>query len=65
MFTTIADFEKIWGDETESVRRILRLKFELGLFEKPFPSSADFDEVGHRDNRALDYEDSRESIDTF
>ncbi|MET0496478.1 MAG: glycoside hydrolase family 3 N-terminal domain-containing protein [Actinoplanes sp.] len=54
-------------DETEidqAVRRILRLKFELGLFEDPrAPDSARQQAViGHRDHAALNLEIARRSL---
>ncbi|MDG5765994.1 glycoside hydrolase family 3 N-terminal domain-containing protein [Balneolales bacterium ANBcel1] len=46
----------------ESVRRILRLKFELGLFEHPLPRNDRFDRIGHADNRQKALDAARESI---
>lgn len=46
----------------ESVRRILRLKFELGLFENPYPSNERFDRVGTAENKMKALEAARESI---
>jgi beta-glucosidase len=37
----------------DAVRRILRVKFELGLFERPFASTRNLDEVGSREHREL------------
>lgn len=37
----------------DAVRRILAKKFELGLFERPFASLDDVDQVGSREHRAL------------
>ena len=37
----------------DAVRRILRMKFELGLFENPFASKDNLDEVGSAEHRAL------------
>ncbi|WP_233604288.1 glycoside hydrolase family 3 protein [Micromonospora sp. HM5-17] len=37
----------------DAVRRILRAKFELGLFEKPYASTDDIDEVGSPEHRTL------------
>jgi beta-glucosidase len=37
----------------DAVRRILRAKFELGLFEHPFASADNLDAVGSRSHRAL------------
>lgn len=45
-----------------SVRRILRLKFELGLFEHPFPRDDRFDRIGSEENRRKSLEAARESI---
>ncbi len=45
-----------------SVRRILRLKFELGLFEHPMPRNDRFDRIGTPENKAKALEAARESI---
>lgn len=45
-----------------SVSRILRLKFELGLFEHPLPRNDRFNRVGAPENRAKALEAARESI---
>jgi beta-glucosidase len=37
----------------DAVSRILRAKFELGLFEQPFAPDDNLDEVGSREHRAL------------
>lgn len=37
----------------DAVSRILKVKFELGLFEKPFTDRSNFDEIGSREHRAL------------
>jgi beta-glucosidase len=37
----------------EAVRRILTVKFEMGLFENPYPDPAALDLVGSDENRAL------------
>jgi beta-glucosidase len=37
----------------DAVRRILRVKFQLGLFEHPFATTDDVDEVGSAEHRAL------------
>lgn len=37
----------------DAVRRILRAKFELGLFEQPYASADHVDTVGSREHRAL------------
>lgn len=46
----------------ESVRRILRLKFELGLFENPYPRNDRLNRIGAEDNRRKALEAARESI---
>lgn len=46
----------------ESVRRILTLKFELGLFENPFPRNDRFDRIGQEKNRENALAAARESI---
>ncbi|MCH8558331.1 MAG: glycoside hydrolase family 3 C-terminal domain-containing protein [Balneolia bacterium] len=45
-----------------SVRRILRLKFELGLFENPHPRNDRFDRIGNAGNKAKALDAARESI---
>ncbi|MGF1669805.1 MAG: glycoside hydrolase family 3 C-terminal domain-containing protein, partial [Balneolaceae bacterium] len=46
----------------ESVRRILKLKFELGLFENPFPRNDRFDRIGSLENKQKALDAARESI---
>ena len=46
----------------ESVRRILKLKFELGLFEHPYPRDDRFDRVGDEGNRLRALDAARESV---
>ena len=46
----------------ESVRRILRLKFELGLFEDPYPRNDRFHRIGTEENRMEALDAARESI---
>ena len=46
----------------ESVRRILRLKFELGLFEHPYPTKMRLDRIGLEENRLKALQAARESI---
>ncbi len=46
----------------ESVRRILKLKFELGLFEHPYPRSDRFERIGSKENRQRALDAARESI---
>ncbi len=46
----------------ESVRRILRLKFELGLFENPYPRNDRLNRIGTEENRLKALEAARESI---
>lgn len=45
-----------------SVSRVLRLKFELGLFENPLPRNDRFNRIGSKENRAKALEAARESI---
>ncbi len=45
-----------------SVRRILRLKFELGLFEDPLPGLSLADEVGSARDRRVALQAARESV---
>lgn len=45
-----------------SVRRILKLKFDLGLFEHPFPRNDRFDRIGKPENRQKALDAARESI---
>jgi len=46
----------------ESVRRILRLKADLGLFEQPYPREDRFHRVGHPEHRAKALQAARESL---
>ena len=50
----------------DAVRRILRVKFRLGLFEKPSPSArplaGDYSLLGHPDHRAVARQAVRESL---
>ena len=46
----------------ESVRRILKLKFELGLFEHPYPRDDRFDRIGDEGNRLKALDAARESV---
>ena len=46
----------------EAVRRILRVKFELGLFENPMPNAALKSKIGLPESRAVSLEAARESI---
>lgn len=46
----------------ESVRRILKLKFELGLFEHPYPSGKALDKVGSEAHKAIALKAAQESI---
>ncbi|WP_124245562.1 glycoside hydrolase family 3 protein [Cyclonatronum proteinivorum] len=46
----------------ESVRRILKLKFDLGLFENPFPRNDRFERIGRADSRAKALKAAQESI---
>jgi len=45
-----------------SVRRILTLKFELGLFEHPYPRDDRFNRIGRQSSRQQALEAARESI---
>jgi beta-glucosidase len=45
-----------------SVRRILQLKFELGLFENPYPRRDRFERIGRYENRQKALVAARESI---
>jgi beta-glucosidase len=45
----------------DAVRRILRIKFELGLFEHPYASTANVDQVGSAAHRALARQAAAES----
>ncbi|MBL50302.1 MAG: beta-glucosidase [Roseibacillus sp.] len=44
------------------VRRILRLKHRLGLFEQPMPDPSLIDEIGREDANALSLQAARESL---
>jgi len=46
----------------ESVRRILTLKFELGLFEYPYPRDDRFERIGRQSSRQQALDAARESI---
>lgn len=46
----------------ESVRRVLGLKFELGLFENPYPSKKRLNRIGLEENRVKALQAARESI---
>lgn len=46
----------------ESVRRILRLKFELGLFENPYPTTDFFHLIGKESHKAKALQAARESL---
>ncbi|PAU93112.1 beta-glucosidase [Aliifodinibius salipaludis] len=46
----------------ESVRRILKLKFELGLFEHPYPSGEDLDQIGIDSHKKKALQAARESM---
>ncbi len=46
----------------DAVRRILRAKFEMGLFEHPFSDSAYLEEVGSAEHRELARQAVRESL---
>lgn len=46
----------------ESVRRILKLKFDLGLFENPYPRNDRFDRIGIKENKQKAIEAAEESL---
>lgn len=46
----------------DAVRRILRQKFRLGLFENPFPNKAFIDQIGSRQHRDIARQAVRESL---
>lgn len=46
----------------ESVRRILRMKFEIGLFENPFPRNDRLDRINSEENRQMNLNAARESL---
>jgi beta-glucosidase len=46
----------------DAVRRILMVKFELGLFERPFADPSLLEQVGSEDHRALAREAVRQSL---
>ncbi len=46
----------------QSVRRILTLKFKLGLFENPYPSNKRLDRIGAPEHKAMAYDAAVESI---
>lgn len=46
----------------ESVERILRLKFELGLFDNPYPTTEHFDLIGTDEHKEHALQSARESI---
>lgn len=46
----------------ESVRRVLRLKFKIGLFENPFPRNDRLDRIGSEESRLKSLQAARESI---
>jgi beta-glucosidase len=45
-----------------SVSRVLRMKFEMGLFENPYPRNDRFKKIGSPEHKALALEAARESI---
>lgn len=46
----------------ESVRRILKLKFELGLFEHPYPSGVGIENIGSTSHKAIALRSAQESM---
>jgi beta-glucosidase len=45
----------------DAVRRVLTIKFQLGLFERPFGDPAQFDKIGSAEHRAVARQAVRES----
>ncbi len=56
--------EKLVPEEAldASVRRILRLKFSLGLFDSPYPDPASANKIGMKEAHALSARAARESL---
>ena len=56
--------EKLVPEEAldASVRRILRLKFSLGLFDSPYPEPASANKIGTKEAHALSARAARESL---
>lgn len=50
------------GRIDDAVRRVLGMKFDLGLFEQPFHSPADYSEFGSEEFREIALTAARESI---
>lgn len=46
----------------QSVRRILKVKFDIGLFDHPYPRNDRFERIGSRENREKALQAARESI---
>ncbi|MFP8490193.1 glycoside hydrolase family 3 N-terminal domain-containing protein [Gracilimonas sp. Q87] len=46
----------------ESVRRILKLKYELGLFEHPYPSGEGIENIGSSTHKAIALRSAQESM---
>jgi len=46
----------------DAVRRILLVKYELGLFDHPYPDSDQVEQVGSEEHRALAHQAVRESL---
>ena len=46
----------------QAVARILRVKFQLGLFEHPFPPKTDLKEIGRKQNGQVSLDAAREAI---
>ncbi len=59
----LVESEKVTEERLDqSVRRILRLKFELGLFEHPYPSGNGIDRIGSEGHRQKALQAARESM---
>ena len=50
------------GRIDESVRRILRLKFSLGLFDDPIPAATSIEDIGSQKSQELSLQAARESL---
>jgi beta-glucosidase len=62
MMQLVRDGRMPEGRINASVRRILQLKFELGLFENPYPRRDRFERIGRYENRSKALEAARQSI---
>jgi len=62
MFQAVQNGKISYSRLDDAVRRVLLAKFALGLFERPFPGSADLEVVGSQEHRALAREAVRKSL---